>query len=1656
MTASSIAGLPSRHTMAKTGAHRRESSLSTNTSSCSSQTTRVLPFATAFTTRGAQPLYMPSGQAPRRFAVARPRRVVTDSSGGVKASALQPPRLPVNGRRHSAAIGIGGLLPAASGSRTRAIIGLGLTLNPADAVVRLQPRHAAQSSAQAATRSLGSIKQRQEAQLSSPAIKATEPKEPKDLSPGLSLFASPQPSLAPSAESHSHSPRNSDPQPVSLQPTRGAPSRCQDAPVAEWIATPSPPSCPTPCVAEVPSVEDLQSFVSCTSSVSPEQPRLPQTPVTGAVSDITCLMCFERVLITTGRTRGHAMRCPSCYGSLSVGRLALTDGQGPVMRARNSVHIMQSHPSSLGDPPPPIGSRRSGDSSRKSKHTTGRVAQLLHRRRPTHRRRPAAPTSPAVPPPLVLSPQLLPRRQSSRHARQAQSNHRRQISTTRITSRKTPSASGSPPHSQTRALLHLPTTTMTATLHLERPMFLPASAQSSGTYNEAKVSESLGTIQLVEHSPSSSRTLNSERRGKSRNRKDDGFRKPIEPGIQTLTVATFLGDGDAAAYADRCATHPGSRNDLWCETCEAAICSHCVSPATGSHRAHVVVKLAAAYDDTFEAIEALQLDLVGHLGETRQRNALLDEASAAVAEEFSAAMAVLDLQARRDTKRIEIARERAESELVRHSDECMGWRKGLEGALSTVQRMVEELAPAQAVAERSRIERMLGAAAAARPSDWADDLPLPRIVDQAMPSWRYSTLYVTAVAELGRRRGHVHVLGDPFSAHGALWQARVSRSRTNVGEPSLALSITCVEGPSAKRVFSVSASIAAVGIELTYSGEWTQKSEHVFSLCLLESIAPALDGDGALSVRVGVQPESYRELALAQESRIEDLEGRLRGLQEELAAAKAEAASLSADASMTARRRRSEARGWATSPRALPVPQIPLPEPPTLPAAGVEGSQHRRAASLTAKLRRQPPIPFPISTVSSEQQQPPPSSPPAGSLYSQSSGLSDEKGSMMRRLSGWVRTRQSRALPRPEKPSDDVGGDWTFLDRTLSPGFEQLSASAEPLRALTSSASASPLSMRIGRRPLSLWPSRGLINVSPPLVPAPMPLPLPLALPEQQAQQLGDAKELADGFAFDGVADIEREQALVDARAERRAQAVLTIEDKYTSLAQRLDKIQLIANTCENSRDGYSEGTLRRISSELGVLMGSRRRQRTEAAGSPMRRAALDASDLFSDPGSDDDEDSLCLSPLTGRQGRRAVTMDSRELSRAIERSVALGSPDEDVYEISVSPTPVRRYEMAVSRRTSNSSVSSASSAGGGGRSSGRITRPGGGSQRRGSITGESPGILGLSPAITPSKLGTIQNNGSQLTPRANRQGGILKAGRTMRAKPGRLHTLAEVAGEISAPVQPWVEQPPSSPVTRVTRSSSIADDDGVREVSGRPARPNRPLRKSVRFPEELRLLETIRLIDPRAAQTIENRAVSVYEPLNRPLPSDDDEPEPPNALAARIRYSPRLAPKRASLDVEALSLDEAVDHLLLDAPQYARPPLPPRGCLELGLSRQRRNSTGRGAQNQRDSFVVETSSSRLVWGAGRGSIMCVGPNVASAQSSPLDVDPVGPAAAGSVSSLESAEGLVAGATHSAHLYPSELAAFGDAQIPAIACGRDTAFRASELGLMQGPDMKTK
>ncbi|KAJ2509348.1 hypothetical protein IWW47_000046 [Coemansia sp. RSA 2052] len=296
--------------------------------------TRVLPFATAFAARGPLPppltttqqqekhqpraMYMAAGQASRRFAVARPRRVVTDN-GGAKVTGTRPQRPHGGGgRRHSAAIG---LVPA-GGARTRAIIGLGLTLNPADAVVKLQPRHATQT-AQTGTRSVGSIKQRAAVHRSPEAIaepekeaKEEEEKEGRGLSPGLSLFASPQPSLVASSE-ESQSPRTSDPQLVAVHSIRqqAVVDKAEDMAVIDgWMATPSPPQSSSMQSASA------DEFSSCMASPSPSPsavPRVPQTPRTSVATEITCLLCFERVLAAASRTRGHAMRCPSCLGILS-------------------------------------------------------------------------------------------------------------------------------------------------------------------------------------------------------------------------------------------------------------------------------------------------------------------------------------------------------------------------------------------------------------------------------------------------------------------------------------------------------------------------------------------------------------------------------------------------------------------------------------------------------------------------------------------------------------------------------------------------------------------------------------------------------------------------------------------------------------------------------------------------------------------------------------------------------------------------------------------------------------------------------------------------------------------------------------------------------------------------------------------------------------------------------------------------------------------------------------------------------------------------------------------------------------------------------------------------------------------------------------------
>ncbi|KAJ1718196.1 hypothetical protein LPJ61_006763, partial [Coemansia biformis] len=161
-----------------------------------------------------------------------------------------------------------------------------------------------------------------------------------------------------------------------------------------------------------------------------------------------------------------------------------------------------------------------------------------------------------------------------------------------------------------------------------------------------------------------------------------------------------------------------------------------------------------------------------------------------------------------------------------------------------------------------------------------------------------------------------------------------------------------------------------------------------------------------------------------------------------------------------------------------------------------------------------------------------------------------------------------------------------------------------------------------------------------------------------------------------------------------------------------------------------------------------------------------------------------------------------------------------------------------------------------------------------------------------------------QLTPQAIRRGGILKAGRSKRVTPARLHvSLLEQHPESAASsgdfggmsihtpqgrgrfteyeAGPQLTTGPSgrtSPVAgtpeRSTMQPALVGRAGTSVVArrhpdppttplsskvagtpGRQVRSARTLRKCVRFPEEQRLLETIRLIDPLIAQSIESRA---------------------------------------------------------------------------------------------------------------------------------------------------------------------------------------------------------
>ncbi|KAJ1784785.1 hypothetical protein LPJ67_004196 [Coemansia sp. RSA 1938] len=254
-------------------------------------------------------------------------------------------------------------------------------------------------------------------------------------------------------------------------------------------------------------------------------------------------------------------------------------------------------------------------------------------------------------------------------------------------------------------------------------------------------------------------------------------------------------------------------------------------------------------------------------------------------------------------------------------------------------------------------------------------------------------------------------------------------------------------------------------------------------------------------------------------------------------------------------------------------------------------------------------------------------------------------------------------------------------------------------------------------------------------------------------------------------------------------------------------------------------------------------------------------------------------------------------------------------------------------------------------------------------------------PKIASHKLGLHVDSSTVLTPQATRRGGILKPGRSQRRRAGETRSIRVVTP--SHAVGRGVEN--TVPVSPSSSCASIA----------RQVRSARVVRKQVRFPEEQRLLESIRLIDPRTAQCIESRSMSAES-----LPSVQD----PSSSISSLQGSESIPSLQGSESIPSLqesitSLQESISNILepdtlssvFDSvqPRYTRPPIPrlvheDNARLPVPWSLQ----SDKVVRSKGGVIFDHAALSPTLAAMGQqyntnSSGMEVGPNISSAQSSP-------------------------------------------------------------------------
>ncbi|KAJ2356155.1 hypothetical protein GGF43_002253, partial [Coemansia sp. RSA 2618] len=343
------------------------------------------------------------------------------------------------------------------------------------------------------------------------------------------------------------------------------------------------------------------------------------------------------------------------------------------------------------------------------------------------------------------------------------------------------------------------------------------------------------------------------------------------------------------SHVERCTVHPGSRHTHWCGECQQVLCTHCVP-----HHTHTTSTLAQAYDDAFDAIEAMQVSMVRHLHQARKHTAQLGSQTRKLEASCEQAHDELDSCIQRVTASIDKQYRADRERLAAECDAFVDWRMALEDTMQTVHRMVEELPAAQLVAKRERVLALLGAVERTRPRmsiSSSGSSSGNMLVDLVRPPWHTMELYVPRVQELGRRRGHVRVQSPACAAQGADWQAEARRTRGPLGDPCLSITVTRVskapltEAPSfSAQVFLREPSSAEQQQrQFVHEAPLLSPQPAEFTLCSLRELhdLDILDSSGGVTVYWSVRADSFGALAATQQQRIAELEQRVRELVEE-------------------------------------------------------------------------------------------------------------------------------------------------------------------------------------------------------------------------------------------------------------------------------------------------------------------------------------------------------------------------------------------------------------------------------------------------------------------------------------------------------------------------------------------------------------------------------------------------------------------------------------------------------------------------------------------------------------------------------------------------------------------------------------------------------